>query len=65
MATLLKLFREKTVMQFNDLGYKLGHFPNSEKASNEVLSLPVHPWLTSDEQNLVIDNILEHCLVTA
>lgn len=31
------------------LNYQYGDFPNSEKASKEVLSLPMHPYLTDAE----------------
>jgi UDP-2-acetamido-2-deoxy-ribo-hexuluronate aminotransferase len=36
------------------LGYAWGTFPQSERASREVISLPMHPFLTEDEQNLVV-----------
>ncbi len=39
---------------FAGLGYKWGDFPESEKASREVLSLPMHPFLTEAEQNKII-----------
>jgi UDP-2-acetamido-2-deoxy-ribo-hexuluronate aminotransferase len=35
-------------------GYKWGDFPESEKASREVLSLPMHPYLTVKEQDRVV-----------
>jgi len=45
---------------FADLGYAMGNFPNSEKASREVLSLPMHPWLSDEDQNTIIDVIKNH-----
>lgn len=35
-------------------GYKWGDFPASEKASREVLSLPMHPYLTEADQEIII-----------
>jgi len=34
---------------FSHLGYKYGDFPASEKASREVISLPMHPYLEDAE----------------
>jgi UDP-2-acetamido-2-deoxy-ribo-hexuluronate aminotransferase len=39
---------------FSKLGYNLGDFPESEKASHEVLSLPMHPFLSPEEQDQII-----------
>lgn len=39
---------------FAALGYRWGDFPESERASREVLSLPMHPFLTEREQDRVI-----------
>lgn len=39
------------------LGYKKGDFPQSEKACNEVLSLPMFPELTDEEVIKVVDVI--------
>jgi len=42
---------------FSHLGYKAGQFPIAEKASHEVLSLPVYPELTDANQDLVVRSI--------
>lgn len=39
---------------FASLGYQYGDFPESERASREVLSLPMHPFLTTQDQDRVI-----------
>lgn len=39
---------------FAHLNYQYGDFPNSEKASKEVLSLPMHPYLTDEEVERVV-----------
>ncbi len=44
---------------FEDLGYKNGDLPNSEKKALEVLSLPIYPELTRKEQDYVIEKIKE------
>lgn len=40
------------------LGYKLGDFPNSEQAAKRVMSLPMHPYLTTEEQDQIVDALL-------
>jgi dTDP-4-amino-4,6-dideoxygalactose transaminase len=45
---------------FTHLGYKAGDFPVAEKACNEVISLPIYPEMTPDEQQYIIDRVLEH-----
>lgn len=39
------------------LGYERGDFPESEKAANEVLSLPIYPELTATAQETVVKSI--------
>ncbi|HUY14094.1 MAG TPA: DegT/DnrJ/EryC1/StrS family aminotransferase [Terriglobia bacterium] len=42
---------------YKHLGYKQGNFPVSEKASREVLSLPMFPGLRLEEQEKVVHQI--------
>ena len=42
---------------FANLGYKTGDFPLSEQASKEVISLPIHPWLSEEDQGRVIEAV--------
>lgn len=44
---------------FSGLGYRWGDFPQSEKASREVLSLPMHPFLTEKEQDNIVEAVKE------
>jgi dTDP-4-amino-4,6-dideoxygalactose transaminase len=43
---------------YADLGYEAGAFPNAEQASNEVLSLPMYPELTSQMQAEVAEAVI-------
>tara|TARA_Y100000294_G_scaffold126480_1_gene117929 strand:+ start:557 stop:1654 length:1098 start_codon:yes stop_codon:yes gene_type:complete len=40
---------------FRKLGYKEGDFPVAEKLSRQVLSLPVHPHVTKEQMDLIIN----------
>ena len=42
---------------FSKLGYNWGDFPESEEASREVLSLPMHAFLVPEEQDRVVNAI--------
>ena len=42
---------------FEGLGHVFGDFPVSEKASREVLSLPMHPFLTEADQAQVVEAV--------
>jgi dTDP-4-amino-4,6-dideoxygalactose transaminase len=44
---------------FRYLGYKRGDFPESERASRRVLSLPIYPELRPDEVRLIARTILD------
>lgn len=42
---------------FEYLGYQIGDFQVSEKVSKEIVSIPISPFITREEQDYVIDNI--------
>ena len=44
---------------FKYLGYNLGDFPLSEKVSNEIMSLPMNPYLTSEEQDYICKQLIK------
>ncbi|WP_455388105.1 DegT/DnrJ/EryC1/StrS family aminotransferase [Petrachloros mirabilis] len=45
---------------YQDLGYRKGSFPVSERAAEEVLSLPIYAELTEDQQAYVVEMIAEY-----
>jgi len=42
---------------YKGLGYKPGDFPNSERAQEEVLSLPIYPELTEEQIEKIVEAI--------
>lgn len=42
---------------FKDLGYNAGDFPESERAAEEALAIPVYPELGADAQGRVVETI--------
>jgi len=47
---------------YEDLGYKKGQLPKVEQAAQEVLSLPMFPGISAQEQEQVVD-ALKDCLL--
>ena len=43
---------------FENLGHKKGDFPVAEKVANKCLSLPMSPYLSAQDQSLVIEAII-------
>jgi len=43
---------------FGHLGHREGDFPVAEAAAREILSLPIYPGITQDQQDRVIDALL-------
>jgi dTDP-4-amino-4,6-dideoxygalactose transaminase len=46
---------------FAYLGYREGQLPEAERATREVLSLPIFPELTRAQQDEVIDAVRTFC----
>ena len=44
---------------FAELGQGAGAFPISEAAGRRVMSLPMHPYLTTDQQAQVVNALRE------
>lgn len=44
---------------FKYLGYKLGDFPEAEKAARQTFTLPVDPSLTEEEREYVVQSVKE------
>ncbi len=42
---------------YKSLGYRLGDFPTVEKLSKEILSLPMFPGITDEQQARVVDEV--------
>lgn len=50
-----KCVHEQPVFAY--LNYAAGSLPESESAAKEVLSLPMHPWLSEQDQDLIVSAI--------
>jgi dTDP-4-amino-4,6-dideoxygalactose transaminase len=44
---------------YEELGYSAGSLPNAERASREVLSLPLYPELTEEKIKRVCQNVID------
>lgn len=47
-----------TMPGYTHLNYKNGDLPETEKAANEIFSLPMYPSLTFEEQDYVINSLI-------
>jgi len=45
---------------FASLGYKAGDFPVSERVSEEIMSLPMSPYLTGEQQDFIVAALKEN-----
>lgn len=50
---------------YGGLGYTKGDFPVSESAARKILSLPMYPGLTCDQQNRVVEQVLDFASATS
>jgi len=42
----------------SDLGYAAGDFPNAESVAQNIIALPMHPYLEEAEQDFIVDHIM-------
>ena len=42
---------------FDYLGYQKGDFPIAERVSNEIISLPMNPYVTTEEIKYICESI--------
>jgi dTDP-4-amino-4,6-dideoxygalactose transaminase len=42
---------------YAELGYRQGEFPESERAAESILSLPIYPEMTQEQQEYVVDQL--------
>ncbi len=42
---------------FKNLGYKVGDFPVSEEVAEQIMSLPMSPYLTEEQQDFIVQAI--------
>ncbi len=45
---------------FQDLGYQLGAFPESEAAARETVAIPIYPELTREMQDYVVQTVKDY-----
>jgi dTDP-4-amino-4,6-dideoxygalactose transaminase len=45
---------------FVHLGYREGDFPISEEVADRIFSIPMHPYLSREDQDKIID-IINSC----
>ena len=50
---------------YSNLGYKSGDFPNAEKACSEILSLPMFPTISPQQQSEIVETLLSVSEATA
>jgi len=46
---------------FAPSGYRRGDFPEAERASREVISLPMHPFLSENDQDQIVGAVTQVC----
>lgn len=44
---------------YQEMGFKLGDYPEAEQYYREAISIPIHPTLTEEEQDFVVSSLRE------